>query len=176
MCVFLCFCVCVYLFLISSSALGKEKVQWMCPWEIWFTELEVRGTSPELSWLLCLPAVVVKRHHTFSGQMLEFNVPKQIGGRGLWLTFQKLLSQRPSVSLSCGVLWGCGMIVISTVDSVTWRCFRVTRAVEGGPCTVIEDPPPREFCGHDSAQSASPYFVFLIRSGQGFLFPWVVGS
>ena len=175
MCMFLCLYVCVYLFLISSSALGKEKVQWTCPWGIWFAELEVRGTSPKLSWLLCLLPVVVKLHQTFSEQMLEFNIPKQIGGRGLWLTFQNLLSQRPLVSLSCGVLWGCGMIVISMVNSVTWRRFRVTRAVEGEPCTVIEDPPPREFCGHDSAQSTSPYFVFLIRSGQGFLFPWVVG-
>lgn len=51
------------------------------------------------------------------------------------------------------------------------RRFRVARAVEGGPCTVIEDPPLGEFCGHDSAQSTSPYSVFLIRSGQGFLFP-----
>ena len=156
----MCLYVCVCLFLISISALGKEKVQWMCPWEIWFAELEVRGTSPELSWLRCLLAVVVKLGHTFSEQMLEFNATKQIGGRGLWLTFQKLLSQRPLVSLSCGVLWGCGVIVISMVNSVTWRWFHVAGAVGGGPCPVIEDPTLREFCGHDSARSTSPYFVF----------------
>lgn len=46
--------------------------------------------------------------------MLEFKVPKQIGGGGCG-RLSEIVVTRPLVSLSCGVLRGCGMTVISMV-------------------------------------------------------------
>lgn len=131
-------CACIYLFLLSSSALGIQRSSMnVSLGHIWFAEVRGEDNIPgaELTPLSTCSWQSSVRLLLNRGQGLTLPGRLETGGC-CWLS-RNQWHNALSVSLAFGASWGGGMIEISTVNSITmfpchWSCKGQTPSCHWG--------------------------------------------